>query len=99
MPPHFEARALLLARARNRGGEPMTSGRRCQSPLFAALGATSLLLLAACTPLPDWRAIAQQSMQIHAACESQHPDSALATEQCANGQISNLYTSAGFPDM
>lgn len=77
----------------------MTSGRRCQSPLFAALGATSLLLLAACTPPPDWRAIAQQSMQIHAACESQHPDSALAAEQCANGQISNLYTSAGFPDM
>jgi hypothetical protein len=77
----------------------MTSGHGFQSQIFAALGATFLLLLGACTPLPDWRAIAQQSMQIHAACGSQHPDSALATEQCANPQIENLYTSNGFPDM
>jgi hypothetical protein len=38
-------------------------------------------------------------MQIHAACESQHPESALATEQCANSQIENLYAANGFPDM
>jgi hypothetical protein len=77
----------------------MTGGRHYRFQVFAALGAFSLLLLDACTPAPDWRAIAQQSMQIHAACESQHPGSALATEQCANSQIGNLYLSNGFPDM
>jgi hypothetical protein len=77
----------------------MTSARRFLFRVLAALGAFSLTMLSACTPPPDWRAIAQQSAQIHATCESQHPDSALATEQCANSQISNLYTSAGFPDM
>ncbi len=77
----------------------MTGARRFQFRFLTALGAFSLLLLGACTPPPDWRAIAQQSVQIHATCASQHPDSALATEQCANGQIGNLYASAGFPDM
>jgi len=77
----------------------MTGRRHFPFQLVGALGAFSLLLLGACTPPTDWRAIAQQAMQIHATCESQHPDSALATEQCANSQISNLYTSAGFPDM
>lgn len=77
----------------------LTSGHRFQSRLFGALAASFLLLLGACAPEPDWRAIAQQAAQIHATCESQHPESALATEQCANSQISNLYASAGFPDM
>jgi hypothetical protein len=66
---------------------------------FAALSVFSLLFLGACTPLPDWRAIAKQSEQIHAVCETQHPESALATEQCANSQIGNLYVTSGFPDM
>jgi len=74
-------------------------GLRFQSRISGALAAILLLLLAACTPLPDWHAIAQQAVQIHATCESQHPDSALATEQCANPQIGNLYAAAGFPDM
>ncbi|HXE28253.1 MAG TPA: hypothetical protein VN656_07040 [Stellaceae bacterium] len=77
----------------------MTSGHRFQFRLFGALAASSLLLLSACATGPDWRAISQQAAQIHATCESQHTDSALATEQCANSQISNLYASAGFPDM
>jgi hypothetical protein len=75
------------------------TGGQFRSPSFAALAAVSLLLLDACTPLPDWRAVAQQAMQIHATCAGQHATSALATEQCANPQISNLYASAGFPDM
>jgi hypothetical protein len=78
----------------------MTGARHLPFRFLIAFGAFSLLLLlSACAPGPDWRAIAQQSVQIHATCESQHPDSALATEQCANSQISNLYVSAGFPDM
>ena len=77
----------------------MTSGHGFQFRLFGALGASSLLLLAACAPAPDWPAIAQQATQIHATCETQHAESALAAEQCANSQISNLYASAGFPDM
>jgi hypothetical protein len=77
----------------------MTGGRRFRLQFFAALGALTLLLLNACAPAPNWRAIAQQAVQIHATCESQHPDSALATEQCANSQIGNLYLSSGFPDM
>lgn len=77
----------------------MTSGHRFQFWLSGALGASSLLLLTACAPEPDWRVIAQQAAQIHATCESQHADSTLAVEQCANGQIGNLYASAGFPDM
>jgi hypothetical protein len=77
----------------------MSSARRYQFPIFAAFSAVSVLILGACTPPTDWRTIAQQSMQIHAACESQHPESALATEQCANSQIENLYASNGFPDM
>jgi hypothetical protein len=77
----------------------LTSGRRFQFRLRSALGAFSLLLLAACAPAPDWRAIAQQAVQIHATCETQRADGALVAEQCANSQISNLYASAGFPDM
>ncbi len=77
----------------------MTSGQCFQFRLFGALAASSLLLLAACAPEPDWRAIAQQAAQIHATCESQHADSALAAEQCATTQIGNLYAGAGFPDM
>jgi hypothetical protein len=79
--------------------EVTMSERSSKSPLFAALGVASLRLLGACTPLPDWHAVAKQSEQIHAICETQHPDSALATEQCANSQIGNLYKSVGFPDM
>jgi hypothetical protein len=78
----------------------MMSGHRFPSRIFAALSAGFLvLLLGACTAPVDWRAIAQQSMQIHTSCESQHPESALATEQCANSQIENLYAANGFPDM
>jgi hypothetical protein len=32
-------------------------------------------------------------------CGAQHPGSALAAEECANGPIRNLYASAGYPDM
>jgi hypothetical protein len=77
----------------------LTSGHRFRFWLFGALGASSLLLLVACAPGPDWRAITQRAAQLHATCETQHPENALAAEQCANGQISNLYAGAGFPDM
>jgi hypothetical protein len=78
----------------------LASGHRFQLLIAGALVAPSLLLLNACAPpTPDWHAIGQQAVQIHATCESQHPDSALAAEQCANPQIGNLYAGAGFPDM
>lgn len=63
------------------------------------------LLLAGCASLagPDWLAISQQSAQIRATCESQFTAGTikthLATEQCANTPISNLYAQAGWPDM
>ncbi|HEY1505358.1 MAG TPA: hypothetical protein VGF92_13715 [Stellaceae bacterium] len=74
---------------------------RCYLPLrlWGALGALSIFALGGCTPGPDWDAIPQQAAQIRSACETQHPESVLAAEQCANGSIRNLYASASFPDM
>ncbi len=70
-----------------------------QRRLWGALGVLSIAVLGGCAAGPDWAAISQQATQIRANCESQHPDSALAAEQCANGPIRTLYASAGFPDM
>jgi hypothetical protein len=67
--------------------------------IWGVIGALSILLLSGCAAGPDWDAIPQQATQIRSACETQHPESALAAEQCANGPIRNLYASAGFPDM
>lgn len=73
-----------------------------RSLAIAALIAT-LLLAAGCAPGPDWAAIGQQAAQLRAGCESQYKSgvikTALATEQCANPPIRDLYASAGFPDM
>lgn len=80
------------------------SGALPFSRLFAiaALIATSLLA-AGCAPGPDWTAIAQQAAQLRAGCESQYKSgiikTALATEQCANPPIRDLYARAGFPDI
>jgi len=62
-------------------------------------------LLSGCAALtgPDWQAISQQSAQLRAGCESQFAAGTikthLATEQCANAPIRNLYASNGWPDM
>lgn len=61
------------------------------------------LLLAGCAIGPSWDALNQQAAQIRAACESQHEagtiKTALATEQCANPQIDNLYAGVHFIDL
>jgi len=81
-----------------------TSGNLPASRCFAiaALIAT-LFIVSACALGPDWAAIGQQAEQFRAGCESQYNSgiikTALATEQCANPAIRNLYASAGFPDM
>ena len=62
-----------------------------------------LVLLAGCAVGPDWDALNQQATQIRAACDSQHAagtiKTALATEQCANPPIHNLYAGAHFFDL
>jgi hypothetical protein len=70
-----------------------------QLRVWGAIGALSLFLLGGCAVGPDWDAIPQQAAQIRSACETQHPESARAAEQCANGPIRTLYASASFPDM
>jgi hypothetical protein len=82
------------------------SGRRFASPfpLRAALPLiATVLLLGGCAVGPDWAAIAQQAAQLRAGCESQYTagtiKTALATEQCADPPIHNLYASAGYPDL
>lgn len=67
--------------------------------LWGTLCALSACTLGGCTLGPDWDAIPQQAAQIRSACETQHPESEFAAEQCANGPIRNLYASARFPDM
>jgi hypothetical protein len=61
------------------------------------------LLLTGCTIGPDWNTLNQQAAQIRAACEAQHAagtiKTALATEQCADPQIHNLYANAQFIDL
>ena len=76
----------------------MIGGHRRLRP-YGALGALSLTLLGGCAPEFDWDAVRQQSAQIRLNCASQHPDSMVAAEQCANGPIRALYASGGFPDM
>ena len=60
-------------------------------------------VLAACVTGPDWAAISQQSLQIRANCETQYNAGAikthLATEQCADPWIRDLYARSGWPDM
>ena len=72
-------------------------------PLRTALPLAATMLLGGCAVGPDWAAIAQQADQLRAGCESQHAagaiKTALATEQCANPPIHNLYASAGYPDL
>ena len=64
--------------------------------------AASVSLLAACAA-PHWTKIDQQAFTIRAACERQHINglipTALATEQCANGSIHQLYAEAHYPQM
>jgi hypothetical protein len=62
-------------------------------------GALCLAFLGGCAAEFDWDAVRQQSALIRASCASQHPDSKVAAEQCANGPIRALYVSGGFPDM
>jgi hypothetical protein len=84
-----------------RGPEPATARRATRSILFALLA----LLGAGCAALqgPDWLAISQQSAQLRAGCESQFTAGTikthLATEQCANPPIRDLYAQNGWPDM
>jgi len=65
----------------------------------SVLGAFSLALLGGCAAGPDWGAISRQAAQIRSGCATQHPDSLLAAEQCANGPIRSLYAANGFPDI
>jgi hypothetical protein len=63
-----------------------------------------VILVSACAPAgPNWAAIKQQADSIRAQCESQFASGViktyLATEQCANPSIKNLYASAGLRDM
>ncbi|HLI22725.1 MAG TPA: hypothetical protein VKV32_16505 [Stellaceae bacterium] len=73
-----------------------------RSVAVAALIA-SAAALGGCATGPDWAAIGQQAGQLRAGCESQYKSgiikTALATEQCANGPIRDLYARAGFLDM
>lgn len=77
--------------------------RALSSPARAALPLIATLLLGGCAVGPDWGAIGQQADQLRAGCESQHTagtiKTALATEQCANPPIHNLYASARYPDI
>jgi hypothetical protein len=77
----------------------MTGQRHFRFSLLPAIGTLSILLLGGCAVGPDWDAIPQQAAQIRGTCGTQHPESARAAEQCANGPIRNLYAAAGFPDM
>jgi hypothetical protein len=64
--------------------------------VFCALG------LAGCVAGPNWDSINQQAIQLRTGCEAQHSAGTipthLATEQCANGPIRNLYVTAKFND-
>jgi hypothetical protein len=80
------------------------SGTALLSRFFAIAALIATVFLASgCAPGPDWTAIAQQAAQLRAGCESQYKSgvikTALATEQCANPPIRDLYASAGFPDI
>jgi hypothetical protein len=74
-----------------------------RGPSSSLLGIVGLLFLTGCAIGPDWNALNQQAAQIRAACDSQHAagtiKTALATEQCANPQIHNLYAGAHFTDL
>ena len=72
-------------------------------PRAIAVLIATLVSAAACAVGPDWAAIGQQAEQLRAGCENQYKSgtitTALATEQCADGPIRDLYARAGFPDM
>lgn len=82
----------------------MSEQRRRLSQRLTAIVALLLLpLLAGCAAPADWPRVDQQAFTIRAACERQHRDGLiatdLATEQCANGSIRQLYSDAGYPQM
>jgi hypothetical protein len=96
-----ERRAARLPQRprRFRAGLTATATRLQQSLLCVAFLATGCAALTG----PDWTAIGQEAAQLRAGCESQFASGAikthLATEQCANPPIHNLYAQAGLPDM
>jgi hypothetical protein len=79
----------------------MSDKRRFYSQHIAASAALLLPFLAGCAAPPDWTKVDQQAFTIRAACERQHEGGTiatnLATEQCANDRILELYTEERYP--